>query len=215
MALANDVITSPTLLRELAGPGDPDRAWRAFLERYLPLIRDKCRHMGLQHADVEEVSAAVLSRLVETMQTFVYDPRYRFRGWLRKVVANAVRNYRRQGARHPGDRASGSPETHRILMGLAARQGLDDLAETLGGVLEDDLALAHQAADRVRARVKPHTWQAFWLTAIEGWPAAKAAAKLGMTIAAVYVATNRVGTMLRAEGARCRASVPCPNEATP
>jgi hypothetical protein len=97
---------------------------------------------------------------------------------------------------------------------LAARENLDELVEALGGALEADLALAHQAAERVRGRVRPHTWQAYWLTAIEGWPAAEAAAKLRMTVAAVYVATNRVGTMLRAEGARGQAA-PRPSEATP
>ena len=208
MALVNDVATSPTLLHELAGPGDRERAWRAFLERYQTFIHDRCRQMGLQHADAADVSEEVLSRLVETMRTFVYDPRYRFRGWLRKVVANAVHGFRRRAARHPGDRSSGSPGAHRILMALPAREDLDDLAETLGGVLEDDLALAHQAAERVRGRVLAHTWQAYWLTAMEGWPAVEVAANLGMNVGAVYVAANRVGNMLRAEGARCRPSAP-------
>jgi RNA polymerase sigma-70 factor (ECF subfamily) len=215
MAQVHEVTTSPTLLRELASPSDRERAWRAFLERYLPLISDRCRQMGLQHADAEEVSGAVLSRLVETMQTFVYDPQYRFRGWLRKVVANAVHSFRRRAARHPGDCATGSPGAHRLLMGLAARENLDDLVATLEARLEEDLTSAHRAVEQVRGRVLPHTWQAYWLTAIEGCPAAEAAAKLGMTVAAVYVATNRVGTMLLAEGAKCRASASRPNEATP
>jgi RNA polymerase sigma-70 factor (ECF subfamily) len=215
MSQAIDVPTSLTLLRELAAPGERERAWRVFLERYLPLIRDRCRHMGLQHTDAEEVSGDVLSRLTETMQAFVYDPRHCFRGWLRKVVANAVRELWRRKNRHPGDYGSGGSGAHHRLRGLPDREDLDNLAETLGVALEDDLALAHQAAERVRGRVREHTWQAFWLTQIEGRPAAEVGAQLGMTIAAVYMATSRVGGMLRAEGARRRVPGPGPNEATP
>jgi RNA polymerase sigma-70 factor (ECF subfamily) len=53
----------------------------------------------------------------------------------------------------------------------------------------------------VRGRVEPHTWQAFWLTAIEQLPPGDVARRLGMTYSAVCMAKRRVGLMLREEGA--------------
>jgi RNA polymerase sigma-70 factor (ECF subfamily) len=215
MVFANDVLTSPTLLGELAGSGNTERAWRVFLERYLPLIHDRCRRMGLQPANVEVVSADVLDRLVRKMKTFVYDPRRRFRGFLSQTVTYAVRNFWRDVKRHPADWASGSPEVYAILMGVAARESLNDLAETLGPAVEEGLERAHQIAEEIRQRVLPHNWQAYWRTAIEGRPGAAVAAELGMTVDAVFVAAHRVGKMLRKEGARWLASDSRPNEVMP
>ncbi len=52
---------------------------------------------------------------------------------------------------------------------------------------------------RVRQRVKPATWQAFHLTAVEGLSGATAAQKLQMPVAHVFVAKNRVQKMLQEE----------------
>src|SRR5262249_4645499 len=43
------------------------------------------------------------------------------------------------------------------------------------------------------------TWQAFWETVIEGWPAAEAAAEVGLKADAVYAALARVRLGLRQE----------------
>ena len=52
---------------------------------------------------------------------------------------------------------------------------------------------------RVRLRVAAPTWDAFRLTALEGLSGAEAGAKLGMKVAAVYVARSEVQKRLRAE----------------
>ena len=53
------------------------------------------------------------------------------------------------------------------------------------------------AAERVRGQVSESTWQAFWRTAVEGQSGKDAAAELGMTVAAVYLAKSRVMARLR------------------
>ena len=55
----------------------------------------------------------------------------------------------------------------------------------------------HQAADRVRRRVKPRTWHAFWLTSVEGLTSADAAERLEMSVGAVHIARSRVLGRLR------------------
>jgi RNA polymerase sigma-70 factor (ECF subfamily) len=129
-----------------------------------------------------------------------YDPARRFRGWLKTVVDNTVRSFWREMAHGPGARGSGTSAVQETLEQVA----VDDLIVELDNSLEEDLEKAHQVMARVQERVKVRTWKAFWHTAMGREPAAQVAARLGMTVAAVYVAKNRVGTMLREEAARLR-----------
>ena len=54
----------------------------------------------------------------------------------------------------------------------------------------------------VRAKVKPYTWDAFWLVAVCDWSVERTASTLGMTHAAVYAARERVTRRLCDEGKR-------------
>jgi RNA polymerase sigma-70 factor (ECF subfamily) len=81
------------------------------------------------------------------------------------------------------------------------------LLQQLDNNLTDELRQAEEITRDVRARVEPRTWEAFWLTAIEKASGRDVAAKLGMTLGAVYTAKRRVGQMLRSEGTKRRA--PC------
>jgi RNA polymerase sigma-70 factor (ECF subfamily) len=197
-------LTSPSLLRDLGDQDHPgwEARWRTFLGRYQPLIYGWSRRTGLGHDDAEEVTAAVLSKLVTALRDFVYDPSHRFRGWLKTLVENEVRSLYRQRGRRPGDRGSGHPAAHRRLAELQATDSIDELVEQLDGTLARDLRDAEEVTRRVQARVEPNTWQAFWLTAVGEESGRDVAGRLGMTVAAVYQATWRVGQMLRAEGER-------------
>ena len=84
------------------------------------------------------------------------------------------------------------------------RGDIDTLVEQLDQARERDLRLAQRAADRVRQRVEPQTWCAYWRTAIEGAAAKDVAAELHLSVTAVYMAKRRVGRMLHDEGARLR-----------
>lgn len=73
----------------------------------------------------------------------------------------------------------------------------DDLSDRLAD--EFDRELYERAAAAVRARVEPHTWEAFRLTGIDGLSGAEAAARLGMQVATVFKAKSKVQKMLKAE----------------
>jgi RNA polymerase sigma-70 factor (ECF subfamily) len=202
MAEVNDISTSLSLLRKLHSPDNDEAAWRTFLERYHPIMLKWCRRSGLTHHDVEEACEAVLSKLVKAMRSFIYDPTYRFRGWLKTVVENEVRSFWRARSRRPGDRGSGDSRVHETLEGIQARRDLDDLARQLDDALEYDMQQAQEVMAHVKEGVKTHTWQAFWLTTIQQEPAADVARKLSMSVGAVYEAKRRVGRMLRNEGVK-------------
>lgn len=194
--------TNPTLLLQLGMPDTREAAWRTFLDRYQSSLYRWCRRWNLQHADAEEVSSRVLTNLARALPTFRYDPAQRFRAWLKAVVDNAVRNYLREAARRPGGKGTGDDQSLRQLESLVVDVDVHPLVEELNETLEQDCRTASLIATLVRQRVAPHTWEAYWLTVIQGEPVQEVAARLGMSLATVYMARSRVGKMLRAEARR-------------
>lgn len=178
--------TSPTLIRALAGPA-ADAAWAVFVERYTPLVDERCRKVGLQAADADDVRQQVFAQLVKALAGFRHDPARRFRGYLSRVVDNAITTQWRELARRPGSVGRGGdlPEPLAELPGE-----LDDL-------IRDRLAEVVRAVERVRFEVGPGDWAPFWLTAVEGLSGDEVALRLGRKAAAVYVAKSRVLKRLR------------------
>ena len=191
MSARDDSRTSPSLLLRVALLPADEEAWREFVDRYGPKIIRWCRDRGLQEADVEDVSQGVLAELAERLPRFHYNPSGSFRGFLRKVVRDAVSDALTARGRLAG---AGRTETLDLLSSLEAR---DDLVRRLEE--EFDLELLEAAKLRVRRRVEPRTWEAFEQTAIEGRPAPEVARELGMKVGTLYQAKSSVLRMIQEE----------------
>jgi RNA polymerase sigma-70 factor (ECF subfamily) len=195
MTPPTETSTRATLLLRLRDAEDR-QAWEAFVDRYAPMIFHWCRRYGLQDSDAADVTQDVLIKLVRVMREFEYDPaRGTFRGWLKTVTSNTLRDVL-QGWKHM-ERGSGDTRQLRQLAGIQQPQALDALSKEIESQHERELLAA--AEQRVRARVKPNTWKAYRLTAVDGQRAADVAGQVDMTVAEVYVAKSRVVKMLRAE----------------
>ena len=208
MSHTDEPRTSATLLGQLADSRN-EEAWRLFLDRYKPLIEGWCVRWGLSRDQAEEVTATVLLKLAKAMKSFRYDAEQgSFRGWLKTVVHHAVEDLRRAIIRSPGDRGTGDSHVQEMLQQIEAPESIDNLVQELDTQMEHDRQLARQAQVLVQQRVEPHTWKAFWLTAIENRPGAEVAAELGMMVTAVHMAKCRVSKMLREEVAQLERSGP-------
>ncbi|MFO0842478.1 MAG: sigma-70 family RNA polymerase sigma factor [Gemmataceae bacterium] len=179
--------TSLTLLRRLRRSPADEAAWGAFVERYGRLIYRWCRRWGLQAADAEDVTQTVFVELARQMRSFRYDEAGSFRGWLRVVARRAWGRFLEGRQR---DAATG-------LEGVLQEAACDDLLRELE--VESDRELLELASRAVQARVRPHTWEAFRLLAVEGRSGADAARELNMQPGAVFVARSKVQKMLRRE----------------
>jgi RNA polymerase sigma-70 factor (ECF subfamily) len=175
------------------------QAWQTFWDRYTGRIRAWAQQAGLPPGDTDEVTSMVRERLVRAMPAFEYNPELRFRGWLRTVVRHTVSDFRRGRARHPGDQGMGGSDVLAVLAEVEDTAGHESPVEQLNEELEQQRRKLEQAVERVRGRVEARTWEAFWLRAVEQREGAELAAKLGMKVAAVYVAQNRVSNLLREE----------------
>jgi RNA polymerase sigma-70 factor (ECF subfamily) len=203
MAEHADPRTRVTLLERLYRSGCADQtAWREFVDLYGRQVYKWCRNWGLQEADVEDVLQLVLLKLAEQMKEFAYDPKGSFRAWLKTVTYYAWRGF--LAARSRREEASGDSRIYERLLAVEAREDLVKRLEE-----EFDRELLEQAGQRVRLRVKPHTWEAFRLTALEGLSGAEAASRLQMKVAHVYVARSTVQRMLQKEMRDLEATAAC------
>jgi RNA polymerase sigma-70 factor (ECF subfamily) len=184
--------TSPTLLGRLGRVPADQAAWGDFAERYGRKIYGWCRHWQLQEADAEDVTQQVLLKLAHKMRTFTYDPSRSFRAWLKTVAHHAWRDFV-EGHNRPGG-GSGDP---RVLEQLQTIQAGEDLVVGL----DEEFAreLLDEAMARVRLRVQPHTWQAFYLLAVQGRSGAEVAEQLIIKVATAFVARSKVQKMLQEE----------------
>lgn len=192
MAVIHPPTTSPTLLGLLALPGSDD-AWKVFVDRYSPLIDDRCRRAGLQPCDAEDVRGTVCMQLVAAMKGFRYDPSCRFRGYLQRVVENAIRTHWRILRRRPGWVGWGGEQADSI------PEPLVELGAEHDDRLRSQVDELQRMLERLRLEVGPENWRAFELTVVEGLSGIEAARRLGKSAAAVYTAKCRVRKRLMAE----------------
>lgn len=191
-------IPTGVLLSLLSGSAAED-AWRVFLKRYWGRIRAwACRHVSF--ADAEQIASDVLDKLVCGTALVSFDhKRGSFRAWLRVVVRRTIIDFRRKLGKTPGSIGRGMGEGN-PLDALVDPASLDGLTGDLDVRLVRDLRAAEVVVNRVRDRVKPHTWKAYYRTAVLGRDAVEVADALGLSIRAVYMARLRVGQMLAEEG---------------
>jgi DNA-directed RNA polymerase specialized sigma24 family protein len=196
--LAFDLRTT-LLLPLLSSPG-AEEAWRVFFARYWPLLVAWAERSGVGCADAEQIASQVLLKLSSGRTLAAFDRgRGRFRPWLRKVVQRATLDFRRELKRSPGGVGRGG-DSEQALDSLLDADSLNELADDLDARLSHDLRQAEFAVQRVRERLKGNTWEAYYRTAILGHSAIEAADALGLSVAAVYMAKQRVTAMLEHEG---------------
>jgi RNA polymerase sigma factor (sigma-70 family) len=171
-----------------------EQAREQFYQLYQPVIVDWCLRFGLQWSDAEDVAQEVAGKLFEEALRSYRPGQTRFRSWLKTVVHHAAVDVLRGSARRPrlmeGER----------LESLRSAAGLAILGEELERALPAEFETYQEVVGRVRKRVKPHTWDAYYRVEILGKEtAAQVAQDLGISVNSVHVAVNRVGAMLREE----------------
>lgn len=205
MTTPSEMATSTTLLTRLRDVADTE-AWTDFVNRYSPAVFGWCRNNSLQDSDAADVTQQVLLKLVTTMQTFEYDQhRGSFRGWLKTVTANTVKDLARQWQRRHV-KATGDTVTAEQLNSISDPGALDDLSDQIEAQYRHELL--KEAEARVKIRVKSATWDAWHRTAVDLQKVSEVAVAVGMSVSEVYVAKSRVNKMMREEVQRMEAAEP-------
>jgi RNA polymerase sigma-70 factor (ECF subfamily) len=178
------------LLIRVRDPADR-AAWQEFIEIYRPVILRLAQRKGMQAADAEDVAQEVSAVVAKAVEQWEHDPqRAKFRTWLHRVANNAILNAFSRGK---PDRGAGGPSLHAAL----------DQKESPGGPDSDLLRLEYRrevfrsVARQVRKEFRQETWDAFWLTAVEGRPVDAVARELAKDRGAIYTARSRVMQRIR------------------
>lgn len=89
----NDWMTNATLLQRVKNTYD-ESSWEEFNEYYRPYIYMIAKGLNIRHHDAQEITQMIMVKIWEKIPEFNYDPdKGYFRGWLRTVTVNKVRNY--------------------------------------------------------------------------------------------------------------------------
>ncbi|MGE3807616.1 MAG: RNA polymerase sigma factor [Gemmataceae bacterium] len=191
----SDESTSLSLLQR-ARNNIPE-AWQRLLFLYGPLVECWCRQWGARTADVEDIRQDVFSAVASALPNFRRDRKGdSFRGWLRVIARNKFLDFCRRQQRAP--EAEGGSGAHWNLQQVP--EPIDvDVDDDDGDPPEEISGLHQRALELVRSQFEQKTWQAFYLSAVDGQSPADVAAALGTTPANVRKAKSRVLHRLRQE----------------
>lgn len=169
---------------------DSSQHWDEFVAIYHSVIYRTARKQGLGHEDASEVTQEVLTRVTKSIDRWEHDPqRGQFRGWLYRITKNLSIDFLRKANRRPM-----TGRDSELFKSIEDKHGRDN---------EFDRQLERQifrlVANRIQGQFKPHTWQAFWQTAVEARPVEEVAAELGLSRGAVYIARSRIMARLKQE----------------
>jgi RNA polymerase sigma-70 factor (ECF subfamily) len=202
-----DIKTCAKLLGAVKDVADA-RAWLEFDKVYRPAIYTACRRLGLDFTDAGALTQEVLKKVAGALTgpAFTYDPRRRFRGWLRTVIKNAVADFYREREKRR-DRALGGTDNLLHLGQVPDSRAPDPnaLSDSLSEHIKPNgpicnLVLLREAISRVRNRLRnKRRWDAAWGVIAEDRPTREVARELGMSVAAVGTAVNEVLDMLKQE----------------
>lgn len=179
--------TRPSLIGRL-GNSDDHLAWREFDRRYGPLIVSYACRRGLGLTDAEDLRQVVLMNLAVAMRSFELRPeRGKFRSYLGRVVGNAIHRHRERPFRRPDVLEL----DERTLASLPADDDHDEVWEREW--VDHHLRLA---MDDVQRTSDPRSVEVF-RRLLDGQKTTEVAEALGMTVAAVHKAKQRIRDRLK------------------
>lgn len=163
---------------------EDDKAWADFVRLYAPLVYRLARKYGLQDADAADLSQDVLRSMVQALPRLDYDPaRGTFRGFLFTAARNQLRKFLLSRKR--------DPSINELLCDIPAPE------EVAAWEREYQAHVFSLASERIRDGFRTSTWQAFWLTTVQGEDIEQVGRTLGMSVGAVYIARTRVLARIR------------------
>lgn len=167
-------------------------AWDEVLAIYGPLVYRMGLRQGLQSADADDLVQEVFTAVARSVSDWLErSDRGKFRAWLLRIARNTAVNFlTRRRYRPLGD---GGDDALNRLANLPAPD-----SELSGEFdLEYRREVFRWAADQIQEVVTHNTWQAFWLTHVDGRSIADVAEHLGISTGNVYIGRSRVMSRLK------------------
>lgn len=211
--------TRASLLSRLRDLND-DASWSEFDRTYRGLIFGVARRAGLSEPEAQEVVQDTLLAVAHKMPTFRYRPGAdSFKGWLLQLtrwrITDQYRRRARELAASGRTRASDTAKEYERPRPASAETDQPDPTGTGGTATvervpdprgletfwdeEWERHVARTALARIKRQVRPEHYEIYHLRGIRGRPVSDVTRLLGVSAAQVYLATHRVGAVLKRE----------------
>jgi RNA polymerase sigma-70 factor, ECF subfamily len=160
--------------------------WQRLNQDYVPLLMVWTTRAGVPPGDADDVVQETMLVVVRRVSEFQHLRSGAFRGWLRVILSNHLKQYFRK---------------HKALI---CGYNLDDMADSNSQISiqidrEHDEHIARQAMNRVEKDFEESTWAAFHRQVVDGLKPGDVAKELKMSVNAVIKAKSRVLKRIREE----------------
>lgn len=181
-----DWITTSTMLARMQRFDDQE-VWQRFFERFRRPLERFAQRCGLSQVEAEDAAQEALTAFLESFRAGKYErAKGRLSSWLFGIAFQLIANRRRRNAREAGRRAA--PDA----AGGEWADVSDERAASNVWDAEWEAATLEACMRQAQRELSEKTFEAFRLIVRDNRTADEAAAALGMTREAVYVAKHRV-----------------------
>ncbi len=181
---------------------EDQRTWDEFYQTYWRLIYSVAVRAGLRPEEAFDCVQETILSIAKQSKKKLYDPEQgSFKTWLMNMtrwrINDQFRKRKKDTAMSGGD--WGDERKTAVIDRIEDPNG--DVLSRLWDV-EWKKGIADAALARVKAQVSPKQYQIFDYYVIRQWDAKKVQDKLNVSMAQVYLAKHRVGTVLKKELAK-------------
>ena len=181
---------------------EDQRTWDEFYQTYWRLIYSVAVKAGLRQDEAFDCVQETILTIAKQSKRKLYDPAQgSFKTWLMNMTRWRINDQFRKRKKDTA-MAGGEWENDR------KTSAIDRVEDPAGEVLDRlwDVEWRKNVADaalaRVKAQVSPKQYQIFDCYVIKQWEASKVQEKLNVSMAQVYLAKHRVGSVLKRELAK-------------
>lgn len=185
------------------GDWKDQKSWDEFYRTYWRLIYSVALKAGLREEEAWDVVQETVLTIAKQSVKGMYDPsRGSFKMWLWHITRWRINDQFRQRRKDTAASVLTADGTQ--------REPLSDIPDTSGETFtkiwdrEWQNNVMKAAIERVKMRVSPQQFQIFDYNVLRGMSAGEVRKKLGVSVAQVYLAKHRVGSVLKKEVAYIR-----------
>ena len=183
--------TSLSLLDQIRESSDA-QSWDRLVALYAPLLKRWVLWYEVQDSDADDIVQDVLTVVTTDLPKFQHTEQAgAFRGWLRAILVNRVREFWRSRKYRPI--ATGTSSIEERLQQL--QDGASEVSQMWNR--EHDQYVLKRLMKLVQSQFEPKTWQAFERQVLDGHKPETVAADLDLSMSSVYTAKYRVLNALR------------------
>lgn len=181
---------------------EDQRTWDEFYQTYWRLIYSVAIKSGLRSEEAFDCVQETILSIAKQSKKKLYDPAQgSFKTWLMNMTRWRINDQFRKRKKDTAMTGGAFDEDRKTAIIDRVEDPKGDVLDRLWSV-EWKKNLADAALARVKTQVSPKQYQIFDYYVVKQWDATKVQEYLGVSMAQVYLAKHRVGSVLKKELAK-------------